>query len=140
MYRIILAFLLAMNFTYAYPNTITWEEWNPAIFQQAKQEKKLVMLYLSADWCAFCKKMEQTTWQDQQVLDTIKGQFIPVKIQDETNPELAEKYRAYGRPAVVFYDENEVEILKKTGYIKPQWMYWMLSGVIQDFNPETNLK
>ena len=136
MYRIILVLLFTISFTNVHSDTITWEKWTPAIFQQAKQEKKLVMLYLSAEWCAFCEKMKQTTWQDKQVLDTIKEHFIPVKIQDETEPELAEKYRSYGRPAVVFYDENEKEILKKTGYTKPQWMYWTLSGVVQDSNLE----
>lgn len=134
MYRIILTLSLIIGFTNAYSGMIAWNEWNPTVFKQAQQENKLVMLYLSADWCMFCKKMENTTWKEQQVIDTVQENFIAVKIKDEANPELAEKFRTYGRPAVIFYDANETEILQKKGYIKPQWMYWMLLGVVQDSN------
>lgn len=113
---------------------ISWHKWTPEIFQKAKQEKKIILLHLSADWCPYCQKMKKTTWQDQRIIDTINIHFIPVKIQDETDPQLAKKFRSYGRPATIFYDENQTELIRKTGFIKPQWMHWTLLGVVQDYS------
>jgi uncharacterized protein YyaL (SSP411 family) len=111
---------------------IAWNRWTPEVFEQAKQKKRLVLVDFSAEWCSFCKKMDKTTWRDPQVLAVIKENFIPVKVEDEVDTELAEKYRNYGRPAMIVLDANGKEIFKKTGYQTPQFMLWTLQGVLQD--------
>jgi thiol:disulfide interchange protein len=111
---------------------LKWMRWTPAAFEQAKQKKRLVLVDFSAEWCGFCKKMDKTTWRDPQVLAIIGENYIPVRVEDEVDPELAEKYRDYGRPAIIVLDAEGKEIFKKTGYLKPQWMLWTLQGVLQD--------
>ena len=111
---------------------VKWKRWTPAIFEQAKKDNRLVLVDFSAEWCRFCKKMDKTTWRDPQVLAIIKDNFIPVKVEDEVDPELAEKYRDYGRPAMIVLDADGKEIFRKTGYQTPQFMLWTLQGVLQD--------
>ncbi len=118
---------------------VKWNRWNPAIFAQAKEQKRLVFVYLSADWCPLCKKMDMSTWLDPQVIGSIEKNYIPIKVKDETDPVLAERYRTYGRPAVVILDANGVEIAKKTGYQEPLKMHWMLEGVAQNPTAEANI-
>jgi len=111
---------------------IEWKRWTPSVFEEAKEKKRLVLVDFSAEWCSFCKKMDKTTWRDPQVLAIIGENYIPVRVEDEIDTELAEKYRDYGRPAIIVLDADGKEIFKKTGYLKPQWMLWTLQGVLQD--------
>ena len=111
---------------------VAWERWTPAVFAQAKQQKRLVLVDFTAEWCGYCKKMDKTTWRDPQVLAIIGENYIPVRVEDEVDKELAEKYRDYGRPAIVVLDGDGKEVFKKTGYLKPEWMLWTLQGVLQD--------
>ncbi|HID44366.1 MAG TPA: thioredoxin family protein [Chromatiaceae bacterium] len=112
--------------------SVSWKTWSDDVFAQAKAQNRLVLVDLSAEWCAYCKKMDATTWQDAAVLAAIEQDYVPVQIMDEKDPELAERYRQYGRPAVIIMDANGKELMRKRGYMKPQWMAWMLQAVVQE--------
>ena len=115
-----------------------WQRWSDQRFPQAETEGKLVLLDLSAEWCAFCKKMDATTYQDPRVLALIEQYYIPVRIEDEREPELAARFREYGRPGTLVYDSEGNELVVKKGYIKPQWMEWMLQALVQEhLTPDT---
>jgi uncharacterized protein YyaL (SSP411 family) len=120
------------NTNLTHSKEVAWNRWTPEVFAQAKQKNSLVLVDFSAEWCAFCKKMDKTTWRDPQVLAIIGKNYIPVRVEDEVDKELAEKYRSYGRPAIVVLDADGKEVFKKTGYLKPQWMLWTLQGVLED--------
>lgn len=111
---------------------VAWRDWSEAVFREAKAEGKLVLLDLNAEWCAFCRKMDATTWQDPEVIRVIGEDYVPVQIVDERAPLLAERFRDYGRPAVVIYDADGHELLRKRGYLKPLWMRWLLQAVRQE--------
>jgi thiol:disulfide interchange protein len=114
---------------------VRWNRWSNAIFEKAKRENRLVLVDFAADWCHFCKKMDQTTWRDSEVIAAIEEGYIPVRVEDEIDVELAEKYRKYGRPAIVVLDGEGAEVYKKRGYLEPRSMLWTLQGVAQDFKP-----
>ncbi len=109
-----------------------WQKWSDSQFPRAEEKGKLVLLDLSAEWCAFCKKMDATTYQDPKVLALIEQHYIPVRIEDEKQPELAARFREIGRPGTVIYDGEGNELMVKRGYIKPQWMEWMLQALVQE--------
>jgi len=111
---------------------VAWRDWSEAVFREAKAEEKLVLLDLSAEWCAFCRKMDATTWQDPEVIRVIGEDYVPVRIVDEKAPLLAERFRHHGRPAVVIYDADGHELLRKRGYLEPLWMRWLLQAVRQE--------
>ncbi|HEC07449.1 MAG TPA: DUF255 domain-containing protein, partial [Thiolapillus brandeum] len=93
--------------------SVPWKDWSDAAFDQAKAENKLVLVDLSAEWCAYCKKMDATTWQDAKVLAAIEQDYVPIQIVDEKALELAERYRQYGRPAVIIMDAEGKELMRK---------------------------
>ena len=115
-----------------------WQRWSDQQFQQAEKEGKLVLLDLSAEWCSFCKQMDAVTYQDPKVLALIEKHYIPVRIVDEHEPELAARFREFGRPGTLVYDSEGNELVIKKGYLKPQWMEWMLQALAQEhLTPDT---
>ncbi|MCP4410273.1 MAG: DUF255 domain-containing protein [Gammaproteobacteria bacterium] len=117
---------------------LDWQVWSPAVFGQARNEERLVLLDLVAEWCQFCRKMDQTTYLDPRVIDVIKHNYIPVRADQDAYPELAKRYEDYGRPATVIFDGNGTELIKREGYLRPQWMVWLLEAVAQNPSPEAH--
>ncbi|MEA3278956.1 MAG: DUF255 domain-containing protein [Pseudomonadota bacterium] len=120
------------------PAELEWHQWSPAVFTQAENQGRLVLLDLTAEWCTFCRKMDQVTYRDEQVVQMIRSSFIPVRADEAAVPELGERYEAFGRPATVVYDVDGNEIIKKAGYMKPQWMLWFLQAVAENPAPEAH--
>ncbi len=109
-----------------------WQPLEPAAFDQARAEHKLVLLDLSAEWCAFCNQMDATTWKDPKVQEVMSRHYVALRVVDEAQPELAEKYREYGRPAVIIMNAAGEQLMTRRGYMKPKWMQWMLEALAQE--------
>jgi thiol:disulfide interchange protein len=135
---ILLASLFLLATTSIWADTPTtedgpqWQRLTPELVQRARQENRLLLVDLAAEWCQFCKKMDRSTWPDPKVLESIDKYYIPVRIQDEDQPELAEKYRQYGRPAFFVLNGNGEEVMRKRGYLEARFMHWMLEGIAQE--------
>lgn len=108
---------------------INWKKWSASVFEQAQSKNKLVLLDLTAEWCEFCRKMDATTYRDPRVLELINRHYIPVRADEKDQPELAKRYEKAGRPATVIFNSKGSELIRKRGYIKPQWMVWFLQAV-----------
>ncbi len=106
-----------------------WNSWSPGVFERARRDGKLVLVDLVADWCAFCEKMDAITYRDPAVLDAIERDYIAVRADPEKVPNLPPRFADYGRPSTVFLTPDGAEVLNKQGYLKPQWMLWMLQAV-----------
>ncbi|MEN8214369.1 MAG: DUF255 domain-containing protein [Pseudomonadota bacterium] len=117
---------------------IAWQPPNAALYQQAKQQDKLVFLDLTAKWCQFCKKMDRTTYSDPAVVDYINAHFVAARVYDEGAGDLVERYRRHARPGAVMLNAEGAEILQKRGYLNPQLMLWMLMAVVQNPSAEAH--
>ena len=110
--------------------SLHWQAWSPQVFEQAQRERRLVLLDLVAEWCAFCKKMDAVTYRDPAVLDVIAKNYIPVRADPEKHPQLPQRFTGYSRPSTVILAPSGTEIIKKQGYLEPQLMLWMLQAVV----------
>ena len=118
----------------SYANEPDWQPWSEETRAQAKQQNRFILLDLTAKWCQFCQKMEQTTYKDKAVLEEISQNYIAVKADEEEYPELVSRFAKVGRPGTIILDSNGQELIARTGYIKPQWMLWMLQGTLAEFS------
>lgn len=116
-------------------SSIQWTQWDEGIFQKAKNEKKFVILDLEAVWCHWCHVMEETTYQDPQVVKLIQSRYIPVKADQDANPDLSHRYEDYGWPATIVFAPDGSEIVKRRGYIPPERMASLLQAIIDDPTP-----
>ena len=92
---------------------VQWEKWDEGIFKKAQSEKKFVILDLEAVWCHWCHVMEETTYQTPKVVELIQSRYIPVKVDQDANPDLSHRYEDYGWPATVVFaaDGSEKKLM-----------------------------
>jgi uncharacterized protein len=114
---------------------IQWQPWSDSIFEQAKQQGRFVLLDLGTGWCHWCHVMEEITYTDPAVTDLIRARYLPVRVDADSRPDLANRYEDYGWPATIVFNSDGSEIVKRQGYIPPKPMASMLQAIIDDPSP-----
>ena len=114
---------------------IAWQPWSGDVFERARREKKLVLLDLEAVWCHWCHVMEETTYRDPAVVRLVGERYLAVKVDQDSRPDLANRYEDYGWPATIVFRADEVELAKRSGYIPPVPMAAMLQAFVDDPTP-----
>jgi uncharacterized protein len=114
---------------------IHWYGWSDDVFAQAKREHKFVLLDLEAVWCHWCHVMDANTYSDPQVQKLMQSRYLAVKVDQDSRPDLSNRYEDYGWPATVVFDASGQEIVKRQGYLAPDEMASMLQAIIDDPSP-----
>ena len=114
---------------------IKWSEWGDDLFTRAAAEKRFVILDLEAVWCHWCHVMEKTTYADPQVKELLASKYLPVRVDQDANPDLSSRYGDWGWPATIVFGPDGTEIAKIRGYIEPERMQALLKAIIDDPSP-----
>jgi thioredoxin-related protein len=90
---------------------------------------KPVYLFVSTDWCTFCKKMKSETFSDARVQKLLNELFVPITIDPEkpgtasftgrelAYDDLAKELGVTGYPANFFFDSEGKLLGSQPGYI-----------------------
>lgn len=70
---------------------LEWGEWSTGVFARAKAENRFVLLDLGAVWCHWCHVMKETTYRDPAVVRLIRSRYLPVRVDQDANPELSNR-------------------------------------------------
>lgn len=65
-------------------NQIAWTNIEQAIPQNKISKKKFILINLYTDWCGWCKKMEENTYQDAGIIALMNENFTAAKFNAET--------------------------------------------------------
>ncbi len=114
---------------------IEWHVWSPAAFDEAKRDHKLVLLHLGAGWCHWCHVMEHVTYRDPAVDKVLHDHFVAIHVDQDSRPDLANRYEEYGWPATILFDASGNELVKWQGYIPPERMQRLLEATVKDPTP-----
>src|SRR5207245_4982235 len=90
----------------AKPSKLDWQPWSDAVFAQAKQQKRFVLLDLEAVWCHWCHVMDENTYSDPAVIKMLQSHYIVVKADQDARPDLSNRYEDFGWPATVVFDSE----------------------------------
>ena len=74
---------------------------------------KPVMLDFYASWCVSCKELENITFKDERVIQTLeKFTLLKADVTNNTQEDkaLQKRFNVFGPPALIFFDENKQEI------------------------------
>lgn len=117
------------------PARIDWQPWSDRAFERAKAENKLVLLDLGAGWCHWCHVMDEVTYRDAEVVRLLGQGYIALRVDQDSRPDLANRYEDYGWPATIVFKGDGTELAKRRGYLPPKMMSSMLQAFIDDPTP-----
>ena len=69
-------------------NPVNWEEWNPELWEQAKQKDRLVLISIGYSACHWCHVMERESFEDEQTAALMNSIFINIKVDREERPDV----------------------------------------------------
>ena len=110
---------------------IVWQPWSNAAFEQAQAEGKPVFLYLEAVWCHWCHVMQDETFGSEAVVSLLAEHFVVVRADHDAQPALANRFRDYGWPALIFLAADGTELVKRAGYIAPDDFVRLLTAIAE---------
>ncbi|GGI56389.1 thioredoxin family protein [Winogradskyella haliclonae] len=149
-----IGFIALLNVCSAQTATINWlsfEELEVALTHNPKP----VIIDFYADWCAYCKKMDQAVYSKPEVIALLNANYYAVKFNAESrvqvqfggkifkNRNLGKKRRAFHEitellaaqpnqpmtlPAIVFFDKNFNITQRYFEYIPPKKMLSILKN------------
>ncbi|HKK77798.1 MAG TPA: DUF255 domain-containing protein [Saprospiraceae bacterium] len=134
-------------------DTIQWMGLEEAM-EAAEQRPKKIMVEVYTDWCVWCKKMEENTFQDEYIAEYINENFYPVRFDAHQKEAVKFDGQVYrfttsgntghhelaarllkGRlsyPAIVFMDERTDIIQTISGYKSPVQFMQMITYFGED--------
>jgi thioredoxin-related protein len=73
-------FLLMMFTVFVFGAEITWNNSYEQALAKAKKESKPLMVLITSEQCRWCRKMENTTLQDEEIVSRINAKFQAVNV------------------------------------------------------------
>jgi thioredoxin-related protein len=113
--RLLCAVLLLSTLSFA--GEVAWVKNYDDALKQAENQKKYVVLDMSASWCGFCRRMAREVYPSPEFVDySRKHVFMRLFADtDPRGPELAEKYGVEGFPTILVLDARGKEVGRVVG-------------------------
>lgn len=120
---LVLVVLAVLPFLRTRPASIPWNSSSQAAFEQAHQNTQEILVYLYTDWCGYCRRMNQTTFTDAQLINEMGDRFVWLKLNAETDSdglEMQRRFQVTGYPTILVLDSNGREIDRIPGFVGPE--------------------
>ena len=84
--------------------------------------------------------MDDVTYRDPTVVRLLNEKYILVKVDQDSRPDISNRYQDYGWPATVVFAADGSEIVKRQGFLQPRLMASMLKAIIDDPSPGPSIE
>jgi uncharacterized protein YyaL (SSP411 family) len=74
-------------------NPVHWQPWDQAALQQARSEKKPILLSVGYSACHWCHVMAHESFEDPATAQVMNENFINIKVDREERPDLDKVYQ-----------------------------------------------
>lgn len=99
---------------------IQWMTDHDKAVEAARESKKVLLIDFYADWCKWCKVLDQETFVDPKIVALANDRLIALKIDTMAEPKLAEKYGASALPLILFLSPEGKTVHKINGFKPPK--------------------
>ena len=114
---------------------LVWLKQEDLALTQAANQKRPLLIDVWAEWCESCKKMDITTFANDQVIKELKEKHwvllkLDLTLDNEKNNQLRKKYEVKGLPSVIIIpaDSNK-QSLRLNGFVSTQLLYEKITSM-----------
>lgn len=84
--------------TAAPPDRIDWLAWDVWALDRAARTRRPILLALGPAWCEGRRRMDEMVYTDPSVATIVRDQFVPIRVDTDRRPDIAERYTLSGWP------------------------------------------
>jgi uncharacterized protein YyaL (SSP411 family) len=108
---------------------IRWRPWDEDAFLEARRLNRPLAVFITAFWCGFCQRMDETSLSDGEVITLLNGLFVPVRLEESQRPDVDVRYNQDGWPTIAFLTPGGTH-LASVNYTPPQEFAGLLARVV----------
>lgn len=95
---------------------IDWQRDLRKAAQLAREQRKPLVVNVTAKWCHYCVQMKNETWSQRSVIDQVNRQFVAVNVDADAHGDIVAMLGVKSLPAVVVISPDATILSKTTGY------------------------
>ena len=73
-------------------NPVNWQPWDEQALEAARERDVPIFLSIGYAACHWCHVMEEESFQNEAIAETLNEQFVPIKVDREERPDLDSVY------------------------------------------------
>ena len=143
MKRIIFAVILTIAFTsFSQADELKWNTWNKG-YELSQEENKPLVIFIHASWCHQCQRFNDKTYNNEEIIQLINKDYIPVKFDIEAKEKYLfqgeeisgkellssiSKVEIRGIPTTLFWKPGSKKVKPVVGLKDPQEMKKLLKA------------
>ncbi|WP_181684696.1 thioredoxin domain-containing protein [Halorhabdus salina] len=74
-------------------NPVNWQPWDDQALEAAEREDRPIFLSIGYSSCHWCHVMEEESFSDPAVAETLNDHFVPIKVDREERPDVDRIYQ-----------------------------------------------
>lgn len=98
---------------------IVWHHSLADAITEAQRRNTLILVDAYADWCIWCKKLDEDTLSNPRVHAQMK-EFTLLKVNTDEQVDLARRFGVTGLPTTVILNAEGEVVLSQSGYLPPE--------------------
>ncbi len=111
---------------------VRWERSLKTALAASAASGRPVLVDVWAIWCVPCKKMDETTYRDPEVVRAAAN-FVPVKVDHDVQELFVERHGIDALPLVLFLDAGGREISRIAGLLAAEELLQAMTAVQQGY-------
>lgn len=110
---------------------IGWQSSPQQTLRAARLSGKPILVFVTTDWCHYCKKMKHETWSVPQVEAAVSRNFETLVLDGDRDKRVVQQLGLRGYPATLVFDPNGNFVAQKDGFMPPGIAMKWLSDVVR---------
>ena len=125
--------LLAETYAAGFRGTsakVHWQSDLRVAHRLATADDRPMLIVFGADWCGYCKKLEQKTLGRKELAEYVNTKFVPVHVDFDKEPRIAEILEVRTLPCTIVLSPKADLIGRLDGYVEHEQYTELLEGAL----------